>query len=76
MKKLIAILLSLTFILSVSVFAVAVTLTSDTSYETKDVQAMYVPATSTDKIYSVDIQWGAMTFNYNQGGGGTWDPSQ
>lgn len=69
MKKLIAILLSLTFILSVSAFAVTI-IDSDTN----DVYATYQKASDADKVYSVDIIWGDMHFNYKEASDGTWDP--
>lgn len=75
MKKLIAILLSLTFVLSFSVVAIATTLDNTTSFTTKDVTAKYVAGTDGDTVYSIDIEWGAMSFTYNQGSNGTWDPS-
>ena len=71
MKKLIAILLSLTFVLSVSVFAATIT---PGNSETKSVYATYHKASDTDKVYSVDITWGDMHFNYKEASKGKWDP--
>jgi len=69
MKKLIAILLSLTFVLSVSVFAA--TITPGTS-DSKTVTATYSAADTT--VYSVDIIWGSMNFVYAEESEGTWLP--
>lgn len=69
MKKLIAILLTLTFVLSVSVFAGTIT----PGYsEQKTVTATY---RATDApVYSVDITWGSMVFVYAEKSAGLWDP--
>lgn len=67
MKKLIAILLSLTFVLSVSVFAG--TIKSDS----KAVVGSYQAASDTT-VYSVDISWGNMQFIYKEASNGTWNP--
>ena len=70
MKKLIAILLSLTFVLSVSVFAA----TTSLGTTKQDVTATYQTSSSDSPVYSIDITWGSMAFIYsvNQG---TWDPN-
>ncbi|MBR5792758.1 MAG: hypothetical protein IKY34_06595 [Ruminiclostridium sp.] len=69
MKKLIAILLSLTFVLSVSVCAGTI---MPGYSEQKTVTATY---RATDApVYSVDITWGSMVFVYAKKSAGLWDP--
>lgn len=74
MKKLIAILLSLTFVLSVS--ALAVTLDNEVTSNSKDVFATYIEGTDESTVYSVDLQWGNLEFDYNEGSVGTWLPNK
>ena len=71
MKKLIAILLSLTFVLSVSVLAAPI----DNPPVNKEIPviATYVDAEDT-AVYSIDLTWGDMKFNYKESSKGTWDP--
>lgn len=69
MKKLIAILLSFTFVLSVSAFA-STTLKTDSRPVTATFQAA-----NDSTIYSVDITWGSMNFIYAKKSQGTWDPT-
>lgn len=71
MKKLIAILLSLTFILSVSVYAA--TIENSTGTDSRTVTATYQAATDST-VYSIDITWGDMKFNYKEASNGTWNP--
>lgn len=72
MKKLIAILLSLTFILSVSVYAATSSNPNEQS-SSKDVTATYQSSATDTPVYSVDITWGSMTFVYSVSSR-TWDP--
>ncbi|MFI3141173.1 MAG: hypothetical protein R3Y27_02565 [Clostridia bacterium] len=73
MKKIITILTVLAIVLSLSVTAFAATDTLTTDGETADqnVYATYVQ-TVVD-VYSVDIIWGDMTFEYNDAFEGTWN---
>ena len=76
MKKLIAILLSLTFILSVSVYATNNKVINDsTGSASFPVIANYVAADETT-VYSIDISWGDMAFNYKVKSKGRWDPDK
>ena len=70
MKKLIAILLSLTFVLSVSVLAASTDPSSQSS--SKEVKATYSTSTGAP-TYSVDIAWGSMEFVYSTTG--KWNPA-
>ena len=58
MKKLIAILLSLTFLLSFSAFATPNTTGSGS--EVQPVYASYKTASPEEIVYSIDITWGNM----------------
>ncbi|MBQ9852296.1 MAG: hypothetical protein IJO37_05215 [Ruminiclostridium sp.] len=71
MKKLIAILLSLTFILSVSVFAATI---NNPGTSREDVTVTYQSSASDVTVYSVDIEWGSMDFSYTVSDR-TWNPS-
>ena len=73
MKKLIAILLALTLLLSVSVCAA--TINTSTGSEDRPVIATYVEADNATVVYSVDLIWGDMHFNYKEASKGTWDPN-
>ena len=39
----------------------------------KDVTGNYIAKTEAGTVYSVDIAWGGMTFDYNAGSEGTWN---
>ncbi len=41
---------------------------------TIDVQAKYVGSETTETVYKVDVEWGAMQFTYNASGSKTWNP--
>lgn len=74
MKKLIAILLSLTFILSVSVYAATSTIGS--GREEQPVYVSYATASPEETVYSIDIKWGNMEFVYREASPGTWLPDK
>lgn len=40
-----------------------------------DVKAQYNDKTTSPKIYSLDIAWGAMEFTYNKAGTNVWNPN-
>ncbi len=76
MKKVITSILAVSMLGAMSVTAFAAdntTLEGGTTGDTShDVQVKYDDSTNTT-IYSVDIVWGDMQFNYSAG---TWDPAQ
>ena len=41
--------------------------------ESNDVMMDYIPGIDGGTIYSVDIEWGALEFTYNEGGPGVWN---
>ncbi len=75
MKKLISLLLALTFVLSLSTTAFAATLDNTGESDTADVTATYVAGQSAGTVYSVDVAWEGLTFTYNGAAEGTWDPA-
>lgn len=74
MKKLFALLLALTLVLSMSTTAFAETVGENGS-QNIDVIAKYSNTASTPDVYSVDIKWDDMTFTYSESGNKTWDPA-
>lgn len=42
---------------------------------TIDVQAKYVGSETTETVYKVDVEWGAMQFTYNASGSKIWNPN-
>ena len=71
MKKTIAILLAVMLMMALSTTAFAATIESGTGSSSADVKAKYNGSTPAD-VYSVDITWGAMEFDYNAAGQ-KWD---
>lgn len=67
MKKIICVMLSIIMTLAVSTTAFAATIDTSTGSSSADVKAKYNSTTPAD-VYSVDITWGAMEFDYNAGG--------
>ncbi len=67
MKKLLCAILVVVMMASVSVTAFAATVNTATGSDSADVKAKYNTAILTD-VYSVDVTWGAMEFDYNAGG--------
>ena len=74
MKKLLLVLLSLALLSALTLTAFAATLNKTTTSDTKDVTATYNPG-GTLTVYSVDIAWGSMSFEYTDASAGTWDPA-
>lgn len=70
MKKIIALVLAVALIMSMGIAAFAAELDNGT----KDVTATYTKGTASDVIYSVDVTWGSMEFNYTAPAQGTWNP--
>lgn len=71
MKKILCAILAVAMMASVSMTAFAATIDTSTGSDSADVKAKYNSTTPAD-VYSVDVTWGAMEFDYNAGGQ-KWD---
>lgn len=73
MKKILALILTLTLGMSLNITAFADTVgTGDRNIA---VEGKYQNTTTTLPVYSVDITWGAMQFIYTESGSKTWNPA-
>lgn len=75
MKKLIATILALVMVLSLSVTAFAAETVGQNGSQDIDVTAKYSDTVTTPDVYSVDIEWESMTFTYSEAGTMDWDPA-
>ena len=76
MKKIISLTLALVLILSLSVTAFAAENgIGNGGTASIDISATYKAGAAADDVVSVDIAWGAMTFEYTDGAVGRWDPA-
>lgn len=73
MKKVFTTLMVMALMLTTSVTAFAADITEIGGTDGADVKASYRPGGDAT-IYSVDIEWGAMEFTYNDASTNTWDP--
>lgn len=71
MKKLLCFLMVVAMLATVSTTAFAATVETANGSDSADVKAKYNSTTPAD-VYSVDVTWGAMEFDYNAGGQ-KWD---
>ncbi len=71
MKKVFAILLALTLVLSLSTTALA----AGTGDYQQTVTGSYKEGTAADTVYSVDISWSDLSFTYTAPAAGTWNPT-
>lgn len=67
MKKLLCVLMVIAVFATTSITAFADTLTTSNGSASADVKAKYNSTVPAD-VYSVDVTWGAMEFDYNAGG--------
>ncbi len=74
MKKLFAILLAVTMLITVSAAASAATIETGDGNDSVEVNATYVQGVGRTSVYKVDITWGSMAFTYSEASDGTWDP--
>lgn len=74
MKKLIATVLALVMVMSLSVTAFAAETVGQNGSQDIDVTAKYSDTVTTPDVYSVDIEWDNMTFTYSEAGTMDWDP--
>lgn len=75
MKKLIATVLALVMVMSLSVTAFAAETVGQNGSQDIDVTAKYSDTVTTPDVYSVDIEWDNMTFTYSEAGTMDWDPA-
>lgn len=73
MKKITALILALTLVMSLNITAFATTV--GTGDQDIDVKGKYLDNSTTPTIYSVDVTWGAMEFIYTESGAMTWNPA-
>lgn len=67
MKKILCAILVVVMMATVSTTAFAATIETATGSDSADVKGKYVNAVRED-VYSVDVTWGAMEFDYYEGG--------
>lgn len=67
MKKILRAIMLVAMMATVSTTTFAATLNTSNGSSSADVKGKYVNATRED-VYSVDVTWGAMEFNYYEGG--------
>lgn len=70
MKKIVAMILALALVMSLSVTAFASDLGGS-----KDVTAKYEKTENEETIYAVDIAWGDLSFTYSENTEKTWNPN-
>ena len=77
MKKILSLILALALVMSLSVTAFAAEDNGNGEGEaaTIEISAIYKAGDAAAEIVSVDIAWGAMTFQYTDGADGQWDPA-
>ena len=78
MKKFLSLALALMMVLALSVtcFAATSTITANGGTATGDISATYqAGATDGEIVYSVDVEFGDMTFVYTAAGTTKWDPA-
>ena len=72
MKKLLALTLTMAMLFTMTAMATEIAQPANNS---KLVKATYSAGTVSDTIYSVDITWGSLEFNYTAAAQGTWNPA-
>ncbi len=74
MKKILASVLALMMVFSLTLAVSAGTIDNSTSNESKKVTIKINDTNTPAVVYSVDIVWGNTDFTYDFGTGSTWDP--
>ena len=75
MKKILSFVFILVLMMNLCVTAFAAeSVTADKGTATIDISATYKASTTAEDVISVDISWGAMSFEYSEGAQGRWNP--
>jgi len=78
MRKLFAILLAVAMMATMSMTAFAAegseNINTNNGSVTIDIAATYNEGQAASEVISVDVKWGAMTFEYTAASAGTWNP--
>lgn len=74
MKKIIAIIMALVMIMSLSITGFAADGVGNNGSDSAEVKGTYEAGEETATVYSVDITWAGLEFTYNGAYEGTWNP--
>lgn len=75
MKKILSFVFILVLMMNLCTTAFAAeSVTADKGTATIDISATYKAGTTAEDVISVDISWGAMSFEYSEGAQGRWNP--
>lgn len=70
-KKIASVLMATALLAAAGISASAETVPSTPS---RDVMGTYTDSSTANTVYSVDVKWGAMKFNYTKSGDAVWNP--
>lgn len=70
-KKIASVLMATALLAAAGISASAETVPSTPSH---DVMGTYTDSSTANTVYSVDVEWGAMKFNYTKSGSAVWNP--
>lgn len=70
-KKIASVLMATALLAAAGISASAETIPSNSSH---DVMGTYTDSSTANTVYSVDVEWGAMKFNYTKSGNAVWNP--
>lgn len=70
-KKIASVLMATALLAAAGISASAETVPSNPSH---DVMGTYTDSSTAKTVYSVDVKWGAMKFNYTKSGNAVWNP--
>lgn len=70
-KKIASVLMATALLAAAGISASAETVPSNPSH---NVMGTYTDSSTANTVYSVDVKWGAMKFNYTKSGNAVWNP--